>query len=80
MEENKLQESIQANTQEKKYLFTNDFVFYSVLTGNLKICRELIELLLEVKVRKIEVIRVPGGNETFRARKGHPSGCVCGGQ
>ena len=57
MEENKLQESIQANTQEKKYLFTNDFVFYSVLTGNLKICRELIELLLEVKVRKIEVIR-----------------------
>ena len=43
--------------KEKKYLFTNDFVFYSVLTGNPEICRELVELILEVKVRKIEFVR-----------------------
>ena len=56
MKEN-MQLEMQAGAQEKKYLFTNDFVFYSVLTANEKICKDLVELLLDVKVRKIEVIR-----------------------
>ena len=43
--------------KEKKYLFTNDFVFYSVLTGNRELCRELVELILEIRVRKIEFVR-----------------------
>ena len=58
MKENMLEE-MQARTLEKRYLFTNDFVFYSVLTANEKICKDLVELLLDVKVRKIEVIRSP---------------------
>ena len=48
---------MEESPKEKKYLFTNDFVFYSVLTGNRELCRELVELILEIRVRKIEFVR-----------------------
>ena len=48
---------MEESLKDKKYLFTNDFVFCSVLTGKPELCRELVELILEIRVSKIEFIQ-----------------------
>lgn len=42
---------------DKRYedlTFTDDFMFCKVLTNNLNLCKELLEMILNVKIRKIE--------------------------
>lgn len=44
--------------QPKKYEelnFTDDFMFCKVLTHNLELCRELLEIILDQKIRKVEL-------------------------
>lgn len=38
-----------------KLKFTNNFVFCKVLENNLDLCRELLELILKVKIKKVEL-------------------------
>ena len=42
---------------ESYYSFSNDFMFCTVLYHNKDLCKELIEVLLDVKVRDIEYIK-----------------------
>ena len=42
---------------ESYYSFSNDFMFCTVLYHNKDLCKELIEVLLDVKVREIEYIK-----------------------
>ena len=38
-----------------KLTFTNNFVFCKVLENNLDLCRQLLELILDVKIKKVEL-------------------------
>ena len=45
--------------QPKKYEeldFTDDFMFCKVMTHNLELCRELLEIILDQKIRKVELL------------------------
>ncbi|MBO4701548.1 MAG: hypothetical protein J5625_02665, partial [Lachnospiraceae bacterium] len=45
----------------KKYdelTFVDDFMFCHILTMNLNLCKELLELLLDMKIERIEVPEV----------------------
>lgn len=35
--------------------FTDDFIFWKVLTTDLDLCRELLELVLGVEIEKVEL-------------------------
>jgi len=39
----------------KKLTFTNNFIFCKVLENNLDLCRELLELILGIKIRKVKL-------------------------
>lgn len=39
----------------KELTFIDDFMFCKVLTSNLTLCKELLELILEVKIKKVEL-------------------------
>ncbi|MDE6362990.1 MAG: hypothetical protein K2L86_01790 [Lachnospiraceae bacterium] len=42
-----------------KLTFTNNFVFCKVLENNLDLCRQLLELILGVKIKKVELALFP---------------------
>lgn len=44
------------NKQYHDLCFSDDFMFCKILTANPKLCEELLELILKVKVKKIEVL------------------------
>lgn len=56
--------------QYTKYRFSNDFVFCSVLKLNEDLCKELIEVLLDVKVRDIVFIESQKNIDTAMDAKG----------
>lgn len=43
--------------------FTDDFIFWKVLTTNLELCQKLLELILDVKIKHIELAE---GQETMQ--------------
>ena len=44
---------VQLEKQYKELTFTDDFMFGKVLVNNPEICRRLLELLLETKIKSI---------------------------
>ncbi len=49
----------------KKYeelTFSDNFMFNKILTNNLDVCRELIEMLLGIEIKKVEL---PNGEQVF---------------
>lgn len=55
-----------------KLTFTNNFVFCKVLENNLDLCRQLLELILGVKIKQVELADkekaldiTPDGKELF---------------
>ena len=35
--------------------FTDDFMFCMILENNLELCKELLELILDIKIKKVEL-------------------------
>lgn len=35
--------------------FTDDYMFFMILTTRLDLCKELLELILDIKIRKVEI-------------------------
>ena len=73
----RLAEPEMLTTEEKweRAGLTDTFIFYKVMTENPDTCRRLLELLLHVKIEKIEIL----GGKILRNRhriQGHTAGCV----
>ena len=43
--------------QYSELTFTDDFMFCKILAGNMKLCKELLELILRIKIRRVELIQ-----------------------
>ena len=57
----------------KKYeelKFTDDFLFGKILYGSPKICREMLELLLDVEIEKVEAVETQKSLKSAYAKRG----------
>ena len=60
----------ECNSIYDKLKFTDDFMFGAVLTTHLDICRELLELILNVKIRKVKLAQSQKSIKKLRESKG----------
>ena len=43
--------------QYSELTFTDDFMFCKILAGNMTLCKELLELILGIKIRRVELVQ-----------------------
>ena len=43
--------------QYSELTFTDDFMFCKILAGNMRLCKELLELILGIKIRRVEQVQ-----------------------
>ena len=56
--------------EEQQFKFSNDFVFCSVLQKNKDLCKELLEIILDVKIRDISYVQSQDTKNTAIDAKG----------